>query len=454
VVDLTLWGRIGGGPWEAIQTLDETDLAGDSNYLTGVFDVALRPEMYLSVDTLPDGDDTNEWRTQSGLIVYSNDLVGTVLDSPLQTTNRMRIAYPTGIAPPDGWPVILWPDNAGLTASNFPLNGTDGTSYESATVPLFDYLNAGFAVASMTVTPSSNSHPDLAKFRDYTEPEYSDSGNPKAQKEVCWAVQYLREYGYSRHNIDPNRIVLGGRSGGAITACWAAWNKDFADPTSDIPMLRRSSKPNALITYALPTFWPAYDPAAIGGLWFENAASPGSLASSLTQVPAGQELAGSPIQWILRDDESIRDWAMLPSYHNFGESVTGLPHTFANNDPNDVWSYPAPTGNLTNSHDGWNHYMLAIYYKESLKRFGVQAANKRFNFGNESAPVTPLSTLAPDLTTAQGYTAAELEDQLIQVEADAIADQIRWFKEVGIPGPTGQALAPDITMSAWLETIG
>ncbi len=455
-VDLTLWGREPGGAWTSVQTLDETNLTGDKNLLRGEFTVALRPEMYLSVDTAPVGDDDALWRNGSGDFVYTTDLVGTQIDSGDEAANVARIYYPVGYAPPGGWPVIIRYENSGFTSSGLPGSGADGDSAlaTSALNPMHTWLEAGYAIMWVQVNAAADALDDLGQYRDRDDSEYSDSSHPKAQKDAVWAIQYLRQYGFERHGVNPDRVCVAGQSGGAGTAAWVAWNTDFADATSAIPMLRQSSVPNAFVSYAMPAYFPIYA-TTIGGAWFQSTGgNPGGLATNQGDAPNAQRRSGSPIKWFTDTEEAQAQWARMPMFLQWQDAITELTadEGFAQESAT-AFALPSIPSNLAGqTHDGWNHYMLAIYHKRMLERFGAQANNKRFNYSGTS-PLSTLTNWTAGQTTSQGYTAAELEDTLLTDGQDIADAVVNWLRSTGLPGPNRQSYGVDTAINAWLETV-
>ena len=55
------------------------------------------------------------------------------------------------------------------------------------------------------------------------------------------AIQFFRSQA-DTFNIDPSRIGTAGGSAGACTSLWLAYHDDLADPTSEDPLLRESSR--------------------------------------------------------------------------------------------------------------------------------------------------------------------------------------------------------------------
>lgn len=65
-------------------------------------------------------------------------------------------------------------------------------------------------------------------------------------------VQFVRSKA-SDWNLDPERIVLSGSSAGAFMSLWIALHDEFADPGSDDPVTRQSSRVSGVVAYSGPT---------------------------------------------------------------------------------------------------------------------------------------------------------------------------------------------------------
>jgi hypothetical protein len=90
-------------------------------------------------------------------------------------------------------------------------------------VPISDWLAKGVSVASI----------------DY---RYStDAILPAPVYDAVRAIQFLR-YKAKEYNIDPSKIVLQGGSAGGCSALWILFHDDMADPQSEDPVLRESSR--------------------------------------------------------------------------------------------------------------------------------------------------------------------------------------------------------------------
>jgi acetyl esterase/lipase len=64
---------------------------------------------------------------------------------------------------------------------------------------------------------------------------------PAAVHDAARAIQFLRTKA-KEWNFDPNRIAVIGGSAGAASSLWLAYHDDMANPKSDDPVLRQSSR--------------------------------------------------------------------------------------------------------------------------------------------------------------------------------------------------------------------
>lgn len=66
------------------------------------------------------------------------------------------------------------------------------------------------------------------------------------------AIQFLR-YHAAEYNLDPTRVGAWGGSAGAATSIWLAFHDDLADPESEDPVLRQSTRLTAIAPVSGPT---------------------------------------------------------------------------------------------------------------------------------------------------------------------------------------------------------
>lgn len=79
--------------------------------------------------------------------------------------------------------------------------------------------------------------------------EYDPDGVIKPLTDSARCLQFIR-YHAEQLNIDPNRIVLMGGSAGAGTSLWIGFHDEMADPQSEDPVLRQSTRVSALVAIA------------------------------------------------------------------------------------------------------------------------------------------------------------------------------------------------------------
>lgn len=75
---------------------------------------------------------------------------------------------------------------------------------------------------------------------------------PAPMTDAGRALQFLRHHA-AEYNLDPTRVAAWGGSAGACTAMWLAFHDDLADPESEDPVLRESTRLTAIAPVAGPT---------------------------------------------------------------------------------------------------------------------------------------------------------------------------------------------------------
>ena len=93
---------------------------------------------------------------------------------------------------------------------------------------------------------------------------------PAPQHDGARAVQFLRSQA-KEWNIDPNRVACMGGSAGAGISMWIGFHDDLADPKSDDPVLRESTRIRAIGTFGgQGTYDPIQIKQLIGGRAWEH----------------------------------------------------------------------------------------------------------------------------------------------------------------------------------------
>ncbi|MDD4107182.1 MAG: alpha/beta hydrolase [Prolixibacteraceae bacterium] len=103
------------------------------------------------------------------------------------------------------------------------ISGDKSRYYKSE--DLMRFLKSGVSVASIN-------------YRFMTEEPY---GILTCLNDAKRCLQYIR-WNYARYNIDKNRIACSGGSAGAGTALWLAFSDNMADPESEDPVMRESTR--------------------------------------------------------------------------------------------------------------------------------------------------------------------------------------------------------------------
>jgi len=137
--------------------------------------------------------------------------------------NRFDIYIPASDAPT---PLLIWIHGGGFTGGS-----RDTTGLEDKVLA---YLAEGVAYASCSYRLLQSPDPD---------------GVLKSLTDSTRCLQFIR-YHAKQLNIDPQNVILMGGSAGAGTSLWIGFNDDMADPTSEDPVLRQSTRVTALIALA------------------------------------------------------------------------------------------------------------------------------------------------------------------------------------------------------------
>jgi arylformamidase len=128
--------------------------------------------------------------------------------------------------------------------------------------PLLLYIHGGGWVAGDKTQSPAAVRPWLAKGISYAAINYRLTGTdplPAPVYDAARAVQFLKSKA-ADWNINKSRIALTGGSAGACTSMWILLHDDLADPKSDDPVLRESTRVSAAAVVAGQT---SIDPKVI-----------------------------------------------------------------------------------------------------------------------------------------------------------------------------------------------
>jgi len=181
---------------------------------------------------------------------------------------------------------------------------------------------------------------------------------PAHFEDCARAIQYAREKAENA-NIDPTRIAAAGGSAGAGTSLWIGFHDDMADPDSDDPVLRQSTRLSGMAVFGAQS---TYDPRVIREWIGDAAARHPALAGFYglkpdeLDTPKAYALyeAASPITYLTKDDP--------PVYAFYNEPRGPLP-------PN------AKPG------DGIHHVNFGLRLKEQMDPLGIECVVRHSDEG-------------------------------------------------------------------------
>ena len=135
---------------------------------------------------------------------------------------------------------------------------------------------------------------------------------PRQMHDPARAVQFLRHHA-GKWNLDPERFGATGGSAGAGISLWIGFHDDMADPSSDDPIARESTRLSAMaVTGAQISYDPKWIKKHVGGRAHENSALPllWGLAADEMDAPRAQRIFHdvSPVNYLTADDPPV--WAV------------------------------------------------------------------------------------------------------------------------------------------------
>jgi len=132
---------------------------------------------------------------------------------------------------------------------------------------------------------------------------------PDHYMDCARAIQFLRHKA-KEWNLDPTRVAATGGSAGAGTSLWLGFHDDMAEPKSDDPVLRQSTRLSCMAVFGAQS---TYDPRVIkewiGGRAHEHPALQGfyGLKADELDTPKAHKLyeAAAPINYLTKDDPPV-----------------------------------------------------------------------------------------------------------------------------------------------------
>lgn len=399
---IEVFGRVPGGTWNLLTTITQAEATLSGNNATAEFAIAIYPEVRVDIKNVTGGTDSKFYPyiadgTPPTVENYGLDFPATFNTDTSST--RARIYLPPGPAPADGFPVYINCNNPGFTSSGTTGNGSDANSITDDRY--LSFLQEGFAVVDggMHYASAVFAAADGGTWRDpyqdaarYTNPTF-----PKAMRCAHMLVMYYRYWGPKRWNLNPNAIILGGRSGGGGVAAEGAFRESLTDPTSTSPVLRTDDRPNGFYGAGFPTYFPAAQ-STDGGAWFPNTADNG-LAATMAGTTNFYRRNGSAGHWAFSDADRRRRTVLLPQYIQFEDDITSIPFDLAAGQSK--WGFlDVALDDVSATHDGWYGELWAYKMHEAALELGYQGLDETFRFNHSGSGTSNYKTSSVDQATS------------------------------------------------------
>jgi acetyl esterase len=223
---------------------------------------------------------------------------------------------------------------------------------------LSSFLNAGYSVAAVNYRLTNTAPAPAA---------YLDCGR---------ALQFLRHHA-DKWNLDPNLVASTGGSAGAGISMWLAFHDDLADPDSDDPVARQSTR---LTCIAVSNGQSSYDP--------RFAESIGIPRPNFERNPFFLPFYGLAENEIDTPKAYRRYEEMAPiTYLSKGDPPALLDYSFPNVDVDSE----TKLGQIV------HHPLFGIALKERMDRLGIECVvqyvdrtGKKVRHSDDATPLTPV----------------------------------------------------------------
>ena len=216
-------------------------------------------------------------------------------------------------------------------------------------VPLLVHIHGGGWIGGKkneTVSPN-----ELKKGYSFASIDYRLAGTellPAAVHDAARSIQFLRTKA-KEWNFNPARIAVIGGSAGAASSLWLAYHDDMADPKSDDPVLRQSSRVCGAV--------------AMGGQT--------SLDPFLLEKKIGPACIQHGMIWKTVGAKSIEDlmenWGQ---YKDLSLQCSPITHV-SKDDPPVFLNYGKPAPIPVIKGDGIHHAGFGRLLKEKCKKMGI-----------------------------------------------------------------------------------
>jgi acetyl esterase/lipase len=217
--------------------------------------------------------------------------------------------------------------------------------------PLLVYIHGGGWIGGDKKRGRANVKPFLDKGISYAAINYRLTGVaplPAPVHDAARAIQFIRSQAKA-WNINPDRIALTGGSAGACTSMWILLHDDLADPNSDDPVARQSTRVTAAAVAAGQT---SIDPKVI-----EPWLGPNVLQHNMINMAVGEKT----IEGALANYEKHRDlYVEFSPYNHLDGNDPPLLMTYGNN-------MKLPSENKSH---GIHHPVYGVKMKEKADKAG------------------------------------------------------------------------------------
>ncbi len=218
---------------------------------------------------------------------------------------------------------------------------------------LLVYIHGGGWTRGDKKQPVTRIQPYLDKGISYAAINYRLTGKsplPAPVHDAARAIQFIRSKA-DEWNVDKRRIALTGGSAGACTSMWILLHDDLADPKSDDPVLRQSTRVTAAAVSVGQT---SIDPKVIEG-WL----GPNVLKHRMINMAVGEKTIEGALKNYKKHETLYKEFS---PYNHLDKQDPPLFMTYGNN-----MKLPSE-----NAGHGIHHPVYGVKMKEKADRLGQE----------------------------------------------------------------------------------
>ncbi len=265
-----------------------------------------------------------------------------------------HLYQPSGVKPAAGWPVVVFLNHSGWTASTKASTVTSGVKLR--------LLHGGIAVCDATATVVDTGDPSITgggMFWDPTDPGWATDDTP--EHDLIWIVQKLRDLA-STYEINANKVGLYCTTGSSSTiGANVCFSQDAAAPGAPTTQEQQSSAIQCAVLREFLGYYPSvlstFNPVRL-----RDSATPSAQAATVANATGLHQLQASPLYRLAQSTASGTDVGDVPYYLRSVGSPGSTDFSLSSQ------GVPAVQDTIANDTNAWGQFIVGRYLRKFVGR--------------------------------------------------------------------------------------